>query len=344
MNNIIDVDSFKFNNYNLIAFLDENEEVWFVANQVLEILDYNMSQVSRTLKRNVQARNVKKLKRSELVSLISNGTSRPKGRVQELDETLGKVWTSGVKDTKEKAFINEPGLYALIMHSHKKEAEDFQDWVYEDVIRTIRKTGKYEMNQNNLPANTTDSKELTVNKDNIEEIFTMMNNNLVAIAQTLQDKANKQIEQNEQQLKLSEKTDNTNNLILNAILNASNGFYQNKDYGANYSDIKLYRTDALANEFRMDLKSLNDYLLKNGYIGYNNGQFAPVKDLVYYPTPITIFARGLAVIMPYDDQERYPGCYFYRWTDHGRKVLYNELKKSGHIVDNNEFNFPVNHE
>lgn len=41
--------------------------------------------------------------------------------------------------------INEHRLYALIMKSRKPEAEAFQDWVTEEVIPSIRKTGSYSM-------------------------------------------------------------------------------------------------------------------------------------------------------------------------------------------------------
>jgi hypothetical protein len=42
-------------------------------------------------------------------------------------------------------FVNEPGLYSLIMHSKMEKAEKFQDWVFEDVLPSIRRTGKYEL-------------------------------------------------------------------------------------------------------------------------------------------------------------------------------------------------------
>jgi prophage antirepressor-like protein len=41
--------------------------------------------------------------------------------------------------------IDEAGLYKLIFKSRKPEAEKFQDWVYEEVLPAIRKTGKYEI-------------------------------------------------------------------------------------------------------------------------------------------------------------------------------------------------------
>lgn len=40
-------------------------------------------------------------------------------------------------------FIDEPNLYRCIFQSRKKEAEQFQDWVCEEVLPAIRKTGGY---------------------------------------------------------------------------------------------------------------------------------------------------------------------------------------------------------
>jgi prophage antirepressor-like protein len=45
-------------------------------------------------------------------------------------------------------FINEPNLYRVIFRSNKKEAVDFQNWVFEEVLPTIRKTGSYSLTIN----------------------------------------------------------------------------------------------------------------------------------------------------------------------------------------------------
>lgn len=42
-------------------------------------------------------------------------------------------------------YINEPNLYRCIFQSRKKEAEKFQDWVFDEVLPSIRKTGIYGM-------------------------------------------------------------------------------------------------------------------------------------------------------------------------------------------------------
>lgn len=46
--------------------------------------------------------------------------------------------------TQEFLVVSEPGLYRLMMRSERPEAEAFQDWVTDEVLPTIRKTGKYE--------------------------------------------------------------------------------------------------------------------------------------------------------------------------------------------------------
>lgn len=48
---------------------------------------------------------------------------------------------------KKPVFISEPGLYQLIMRSNLPKAEKFQDWVFEEVLPSIRKTGAYSVNQ-----------------------------------------------------------------------------------------------------------------------------------------------------------------------------------------------------
>ncbi|HDZ6747541.1 TPA: phage repressor protein [Mannheimia haemolytica] len=48
--------------------------------------------------------------------------------------------TSG---NQELTFINEPNLYRIIFKSRKAEAIEFQNWVFEEVLPQIRKTGQY---------------------------------------------------------------------------------------------------------------------------------------------------------------------------------------------------------
>lgn len=54
-----------------------------------------------------------------------------------------KIYISYPSGKKLITFINEPNLYRVIFRSNKKEARAFQDWVFNDVLPSIRKTGSY---------------------------------------------------------------------------------------------------------------------------------------------------------------------------------------------------------
>ena len=61
------------------------------------------------------------------------------------------IISHGVNTGKTKrvalTFINEPNLYRCIFQSRKKEAEQFQDWVFEEVLPAIRAKGQYQLQE-----------------------------------------------------------------------------------------------------------------------------------------------------------------------------------------------------
>ena len=64
---------------------------------------------------------------------------------KQLDEKgVSKIYTPTNGGNQELTFVNEPNLYRVIFRSNKPEAKQFQDWVFNEVLPTIRKTGKYE--------------------------------------------------------------------------------------------------------------------------------------------------------------------------------------------------------
>lgn len=66
-------------------------------------------------------------------------------RQLELDEKgVCKIYTPTKGGNQEVTFINEPNLYRVIFRSNKAEAKQFQDWVFNEVLPTIRKTGSYQ--------------------------------------------------------------------------------------------------------------------------------------------------------------------------------------------------------
>jgi prophage antirepressor-like protein len=98
---------------NKVRTILKDGEVWFVAKDVCEVLGIT--------------------KHRDAVSRLSD---RQRGSV--------KVDTPG--GLQEMAAINEAGVYKLVFRSNKPEAEKFSDWVAEEVLPTIRKTGGYVAN------------------------------------------------------------------------------------------------------------------------------------------------------------------------------------------------------
>ena len=72
------------------------------------------------------------------------GLSNSRQTKTQLSEAgVTKTYVSYESGAKELTFINEPNLYRLIFRSNKPQAQAFADWVYSEVLPSIRKTGGY---------------------------------------------------------------------------------------------------------------------------------------------------------------------------------------------------------
>lgn len=106
------VSAFNFAPHSIRVSLDDRGEPWFLANDVCAILGYSNP-------RDAIAKHCKEGGVAKRDTLTSSGE-------------------------QEMTYINEPNLYRLIIKSRKPEAEKFEAFVMEEVLPTIRKTGKYE--------------------------------------------------------------------------------------------------------------------------------------------------------------------------------------------------------
>ncbi|HII3799644.1 TPA: BRO-N domain-containing protein [Pasteurella multocida] len=118
MSNQIQFSTFNFRSSSVRVITDPNQEFWFCGSDVCDILGY--SNAPKALKDHCKEAGITK-----------RYISYPSGR-------------------KEAIFINEPNLYRLIIKSRKPEAEPFETWVFEEVLPQIRKTGKYEVQSQQL--------------------------------------------------------------------------------------------------------------------------------------------------------------------------------------------------
>ena len=96
---------------------DDQKNPWFFATDVCKALGLNLDSGVTT--------HLKKL------------------RDTEKRNTPNQIWGIRGPGNPNVVIINEPGLYRLIFRSDKAEAEQFQDWVFNDVLPSIREHGYY---------------------------------------------------------------------------------------------------------------------------------------------------------------------------------------------------------
>ncbi|PFZ08408.1 phage antirepressor Ant [Bacillus pseudomycoides] len=77
----------------------------------------------------------------------TNPTKAVRDHCKDNGVTFCSVVIPEKNQTVEKKFINEPNLYRLIVKSKLPQAEQFEKWVFEEVIPTIRKHGAYMTDQ-----------------------------------------------------------------------------------------------------------------------------------------------------------------------------------------------------
>ena len=89
---------------------------------------------------------------------------------------------------KNMVFVDEGNLYRAIFQSRKPEAERFTDWVTEEVLPSIRKTGRYETAPMTVAENLAAQAQLLVEQErSIERIEQRVETALTAIARPVGD-------------------------------------------------------------------------------------------------------------------------------------------------------------
>ena len=137
----------------LEVYVDEKGKVWFPATEVAEILGYK------------------------------NPQKAIRDHCKEAGCTIRSVsYPSG---TKQKKYINEGNVIRLLTKSHIPGAEEFESWIFDEVIPRIMKTGNYSIQKNGpvAPMTIEDmiitlATETKVVKGDIAEIKDKLNNQM----------------------------------------------------------------------------------------------------------------------------------------------------------------------
>lgn len=106
MNEIQTFDSPDFGSIRVVR--DENGEPWFVAKDVLDVLDLDKTALRK---------------------------------LDEDEKGVDSIHTPGGE--QQMTTVTEPGFYKLVMRSRKPEAKAFQRWVTHEVLPALRRDGGY---------------------------------------------------------------------------------------------------------------------------------------------------------------------------------------------------------
>lgn len=109
----------------LTTIKNESNDIFFIGKEICEILGY--ANPGEVIQDHIREKHKVKMNNSDLLLLgIESGR-------------------------KGDWLISEAGLYTLVLKSKMPNAEMFQDWIVEDVLPSIRKTGSYSIQSNQKP-------------------------------------------------------------------------------------------------------------------------------------------------------------------------------------------------
>ena len=189
-------------------------------------------------------------------------------------------------------FVNEDGLYDVILDSRKPEAKRFRKWITSEVLPSIRKHGAY------ITPSTLDN--LLANPDTAIRLFTELKNERTKNSELAQ--ANAVL--NQQVLELTPKADYYD-AVLNSPSTLTVGEFS-KDYGMSATGM-----NRLLNRLGIQYKQNGVWLLYQKYAPRGWTQTAMVNFTDQ---------KGIIHTKPQT-----------RWTQKGRLELYNILKNNGYL-------------
>ena len=225
-----------------------------------------------------------------------------KSRLDEKGFTTIKALTSG--GNQQMIFINEPNLYRCIFQSRKAEAEQFQDWVFNEILPSIRKSGGYIATQVNETPEMIMARALKVAEHTIEEHEKRMK--ALAEENEAQKRINKQLEADTQM-----KAEEIKKLTPDA------------DYARQtLTAVNTWNTNIIAKEMGMSAVTLNQHLQRLG-IQYKQHKVwilsAKYQGKGYTKTQTYNYLNSAGEVCTRMQQE---------WTEVGRRWLL-ELWKQG---------------
>ncbi|ENY8911930.1 Bro-N domain-containing protein [Clostridioides difficile] len=116
---------------NLMVFEGKEVEIFEFEGKIL----FNPKHVAECLDIKNVNDNISRMNKKQVIKLTNSKIA---------DYDFRKLHNTG------ENFLTENGVYKLIFASKKKKAERFQDWITDEVLPTIHKTGAYNINSDNI--------------------------------------------------------------------------------------------------------------------------------------------------------------------------------------------------
>ncbi len=195
--------------------------------------------------------------------------------------------------TQQANFVNEDGLYDVILDSRKPEAKAFRKWITSEVLPSIRKTGKYDVAQQyQIPSTFSEALMLAARQaEQIEE----QQKQLVA-AETANKELAAQVDTMKEKVSyLDQILSSTSTVVITQIA---------QDYG-----MSAIAFNKLLAGLKIQYKRESQWILYSKYIG---------QGYVHSRTIEIPTVNGTPMVKMHTE-----------WTQQGRIFLYDILKKNG---------------
>lgn len=231
--------------------------------------------------------------------------------VQRLESTLLSKYPADTGfGIKEVNFVNEDGLYDVILDSRKPEAKKFRKWITSEVLPSIRKDGGYIMAKEEETEEELLARALKLAQSRIDaqkKALANLHRLNVVMEQTIQE--------NDAKLSVAQEQIRMQGIELKRSAEAV------KYHDQVLSSVSTYTVTQIAKEFGWGAKTLNEKLHMWGIQYKLNGQwllYSQYCDKDYTRTITFTVTDAMGCMHTRQSTE---------WTEKGRKFIHEQIEK-----------------
>lgn len=231
--------------------------------------------------------------------------------VQRLESTLLSKYPADTGfGIKEVNFVNEDGLYDVILDSRKPEAKKFRKWITSEVLPSIRKDGGYIMAKEEETEEELLARALKLAQSRIDA-----QKKALANLHRLNVEMEQTIQENDAKLSVAQEQIRMQGIELKRSAEAV------KYHDQVLSSVSTYTVTQIAKEFGWGAKTLNEKLHMWGIQYKLNGQwllYSQYCDKDYTRTITFTVTDAMGCMHTRQSTE---------WTEKGRKFIHEQIEK-----------------